>query len=123
MSHDCCFVSNDGENGPEVFSYHVRKACKPYKCCECGDVIAAGESHEYASGRWEGDWNSHRTCLGCVDVRDAFSCGYTYTMFWLELLEQDIPLGALDKLSALGLAKFSKMVASREPDLPAEEAA
>lgn len=44
-------------------------ARKPHRCCECSRAIEPGETHEHATGIWEGRWEQYRTCADCVNVR------------------------------------------------------
>lgn len=63
-------VAESGENQPEFFTSLIRKAKKEHVCGECKSVIKKGERYEYASGKWDGEIDSYKTCLSCVDVRD-----------------------------------------------------
>lgn len=44
------------------------RAAKQHICDECGCTISKGETHEYVSYLYEGQWSSPRTCQGCLDV-------------------------------------------------------
>lgn len=57
---------------PDAISTVIRKARKVHVCSECCDQIAANESYEYVSGVWDGSPDSFKTCLLCVEWRDAF---------------------------------------------------
>lgn len=108
MSLCSCDYDGDGERA-EFFRVATPKASKSYFCCECGVVIARGESHEYIVAKWEGAVNSFRTCSGCAELREA-SCqevGYLWSRHndWLE----DVEIGNLDDLSPVGQAKLVEM--------------
>ena len=66
MTYDC---SCDYE--PWTF-YHAKrvKARKPHVCDECQREIASGERYETASGLWDGNLDTFRTCRRCFDVRE-----------------------------------------------------
>jgi hypothetical protein len=67
-----CNCSVTDYDGPEVFREEWRRAAKQHKCCECGDAIEIGEEHEYVTGLWDGVWDTHRTCQGCINMRRRF---------------------------------------------------
>jgi hypothetical protein len=69
MECNCSYTDYDGA---DLSNEVIRKAAKPHKCCECGDVIDAGERYEYASGMWEGMWYAFKTCRGCLNMRRRF---------------------------------------------------
>jgi len=90
----CCPLSNDGGDcGVDFFESKIVKAAKPHKCCECGDEIPVGTKHEYAKGRWEGDWSTFRSCLSCVEIRDHFACGngWLYECVWEDIEQNFFP--------------------------------
>jgi hypothetical protein len=53
----------------EVYVAKRRKAAKDHRCDECHGTICKGESYEYATGLWEGQWSSFRTCPDCIPIR------------------------------------------------------
>lgn len=70
----CVWVDVDG-SGPAVSDAVTRRAAKVHGCCECGDEIPKGAVYECYSGLYEGRWSRYRTCLPCVQVRNALFCG------------------------------------------------
>lgn len=56
---------------PEFYDRNFVKGSKPHKCIECLRVIEVGESQEVVSGKWEGDFETFRTCMMCVDLRES----------------------------------------------------
>ena len=65
---DCaCFdpVSDMGDGSCEFYSVKIVKARKKHKCYECGHIIEIGESYEYATGKWDGDFDVFKTCDDC----------------------------------------------------------
>lgn len=62
------------------------KSRKDRKCEECRRVIPAGTPHQLHVGTFEGDICEYRTCLVCVEIRNAFSCnGWNYGALWEDL--------------------------------------
>lgn len=86
---DTCISVGDDGSGPEFYREATRRAAKPHKCDECGDTITVGQSHQYVSGKWEGDFTVYRTCLPCVEIRKVFCCdGFCLSMLWEDMAEQ-----------------------------------
>lgn len=44
-------------------------ARKVHRCGECGREIQIGERYERVAGKWDGEFDSHKTCLHCVVAR------------------------------------------------------
>src|SRR6185295_16634414 len=102
-----CGVCIDGGDGdmPQFLNDREVRARKSYKCCECGDVIPRGATYERTVGKWnmsDGRFKTYRTCLLCVEIRNALCCdGWTYTLLWEEA-EQIFPYlttGCLEQLT------------------------
>lgn len=88
----CCPLSSGDCDGPSVFKKSLRKARRLHSCQECGETITIGESHEYVTGCWDGNWDSMRTCLPCVAVRDHFACeGFVYGHVWSDIITNFFP--------------------------------
>jgi len=100
----CVVVDYDGGN--EFYSEAMRRARKPYKCCECHDPIAVGDLHHYASGKSDGYLFSERTCAACNEIRKTFCCnGWEFTTLWEAISDQLFPewnpMVAIDCLAKL----------------------
>lgn len=112
---DVC-IEQDSDCDAEVFLGRECVARKPSaKCCECGDPLF-GVRHELVTGKWDGEWQTYRTCLSCVEIRKMATCGgvWVYTMLWEDIREQMFPhgtlAGCLSRLeSAAAKAKLSEM--------------
>lgn len=65
--------SCDDVTSPSAFRQIFRTARKDHKCCECGETISRGDRYEYSSGVWDGVPSSYKTCLQCMDLRDAYT--------------------------------------------------
>ena len=67
-----CSVDLASYDAPSCYLTTLRKARKSHKCCECGGEIVRGQRYEYVSGVWDGDPDSHKTCLTCVEIREHY---------------------------------------------------
>ena len=74
MAGNCIWV-DDCDDGPTVAKSAVRRAAKPHKCCECGDVIPKGSMYDFYSGLWEGVWSCYRTCARCSNLWTEYGNG------------------------------------------------
>jgi len=69
---------------PELFRSEMAIAKKLHKCSECRRIILIGEKYEHVSGKWEGQFETFKTCSDCLSIRESFFCdGYLFG----ELLE------------------------------------
>jgi hypothetical protein len=89
----CCPLDNDGDGSLEVIEDKVVKARKDHRCVECRETIAKGQKHEYIKGLWDGRFDTFRTCLSCVEIRNHFSCGngWLFGEVWSQLGENFFP--------------------------------
>ncbi len=80
---DSCICIDSGEPA-QFYGARVMAARKPHICCECGEAIQPGEQHERVTGKWDGAWSTHTTCLICLGVRDTYfaECGWVFTQLW-----------------------------------------
>lgn len=84
-----CACSCDWDHEPaDPYSESEPRARKEHTCCECRGIITPGEHYQLAKGKWDGDWQSYRTCAFCVAVRTDHCGGcWTFTTLWEDLLE------------------------------------
>ena len=61
---------------PSVYRDELRRAKKPYKCCDCNTAINPGEQYGYVFGVWDGRAGTFRLCVLCEDMRRQceFAC-------------------------------------------------
>ena len=78
MANSCIDV--DWGDAPEVFRDKLVRARKGHVCGECDEKILPGDLHEYATGKWDGDWSEHRTCARCCNVRRDYFGSWCYGM-------------------------------------------
>lgn len=55
---------------PQAWRTTWRRARKLHRCCECSAAILSGDLYHYASGIWDHQPGSFKTCVQCVQVRD-----------------------------------------------------
>ncbi len=70
-----CSVDVDDDARYEPCLKTRPKARKPHRCCECGELINIGETYEQAKGLLAGQWDTFRTCIPCVNMRDDLCPG------------------------------------------------
>lgn len=89
----CCPISgHDGDGAPSVHDVTTPIARKHHTCVECGDPIARGTKYEHVKGLWDGRWDTYRTCLSCVEIRDHFACdGWIYGQIWEDIEQNFFP--------------------------------
>lgn len=90
----CCPLSgSDDCERPSVHDVSLPRARKGYSCTECGDGgIKKGDRYELVKGMWDGAWDTHRTCLSCVEIRDHFACdGFIYGQLWEDIENNFFP--------------------------------
>lgn len=83
---DCgvCLSEYDGDMA-EFYSDREVVARKVHTCCECQRPIALGTTHHVVVGKWEGHFETYRTCPDCQDIRSALACGGAgpaFTCLW-----------------------------------------
>ena len=54
---------------PSAYSARVVAARKAHACDECGRIIEQGEQYERASGIWEDEPSTFKTCRHCLELR------------------------------------------------------
>ncbi len=87
MSNCKCSIEMDHSGGPEFFSAKEPVAQVEHKCDECGRKIEPGESYRHESGKWEGLFESYKTCTECCSIRDIFFCSFIFTDVMREFKE------------------------------------
>ena len=85
------------------------KARKTHKCCACHRSIEPGEEYEYVSGIWDGDFDTYKTCIDCLSIRDNFFCNGYYYEFEEALMEHlNVIDGNVDSECIEGLTHNAK---------------
>lgn len=50
----------------EFYHKEERRAKKDHRCSECGRTIEPSETYEYVRGKWNGDFDTFKTCPRCL---------------------------------------------------------
>lgn len=61
-----CYCDYDA---PEFFSRAIVTARKSHRCYECGNIIMPRDKYESTCGKWEGSFDTFKTCERCLDIR------------------------------------------------------
>ena len=77
---NCSCVYVDYDSGPPEFHRaKIQTAKKEQRCGECKRIIRPFEKYEYVSGKWDNCFDTHKTCMDCIDIRNIFFCdGWLY---------------------------------------------
>lgn len=54
---------------PEFYAAKIRLAKKQHKCGECAGYIKLGERYEHVVGKWDGYFDTFKTCERCIDLQ------------------------------------------------------
>ena len=71
---DCSCIYVDSDNAPDFYRDRMLIARKEHTCGECGRTIEPGETYETFSGKWNFTFSTHKTCIECLSIRNAFFC-------------------------------------------------
>jgi hypothetical protein len=85
---DCGFcLSNEADGSNEFYDADIITARKEHRCSECHRPILPKQQYEYASGKYDGDFFTVKTCLDCMNIRDGLSCGggYVHGELWTDM--------------------------------------
>lgn len=98
MECSCSCACNIDYEPPEFFNDRIMRARKEHKCCECGEAICIGEKYEYITGKWDGNFDTFKTCLPCSRIRKQYGCalGSLRDDLW-ECLGMDYVTGEVDE--------------------------
>ena len=74
-------IDSDGDTA-SLFKSKIVTARKEHQCCECHRKIMLGEEYENVNGKWDFGFETDKTCLDCVSLRDVFFESWIYTQVW-----------------------------------------
>lgn len=77
MSISCDCSIDGGYNYPEFWTESFPVARKEHTCCECREKIMPGQKYHRATGKWDGEWATYRTCMACYKIREHY-CPHGY---------------------------------------------
>lgn len=67
---------------PAIYREKWVRGRKDYRCYECHNPIPRGRHHQVASGLWEDEWRTFRTCWTCLDLRVHIQAQLQYSEDW-----------------------------------------
>ena len=112
-----CTITEDlwDVDGPTVFNETTPKARIEHTCIECGGKIQPGQMYENAFGVWGGDAMTFKTCSVCLEIRDKIFCdvffyGDILNRIKREIIDEDLPICAIDGLSKEAIAVISNLI-------------
>lgn len=120
-----CSCDFDGGSW-DFFDERTVKARKEHVCGECGEIIKSGEEYSCAAGKFEGCFETHKTCRHCRQIAKNFGCFNFGELFFAirDWAEEgglvDLPMELFDDLEPEGVAKLERFVLEK---LEEEEAA
>jgi hypothetical protein len=86
MMGDACLCIDVDNDGGYVLEESVVIARIDHVCGECHCQINVGDKYESASIVYDGNIETHKTCITCLNMRnDLFSCGWYYGEIWEDL--------------------------------------
>lgn len=88
MDCSCIYIGN--YDPPEFHRETYPTARKEHICTECSRAILLGEKYTNEKVKWEKEFNTFKTCIDCLSIRNTFFCdGWYYTMLY-EYLQEHI---------------------------------
>ena len=102
---------------PDFTSTKMVTAKKDHKCIECKGVIKKGEQYEKTVGKWDGNFDTFKTCLDCLSLRrEFFRGGYYYGRIWedfetyVDAVGSEISEKCLSNLSPIARGKACDII-------------
>jgi hypothetical protein len=71
---ECGCIYVDPDHRTEDLQWKIVVARKRHSCDECGEAIEPGVKYERYVGIDDGKLFTHKTCGGCLSIRDAMFC-------------------------------------------------
>ena len=120
---DCSIDVYDGDD-VEFAHVEMRKAAKAHVCGECGRTIEPGETYEVVKLKSFGYFDTEKTCVDCLSLRETFFCSYLYHALWEHFFESfsdwwyyDLPeLWKLENLTPRAREIVFQWIANHEKD-------
>lgn len=107
-----CSCDMDVDDYATMLEKKVKKARKEHQCHECYSVIQKGELYLVEKEIYDGRFSTHKTCLPCREIRDAYMSSYYWGQIWEHLRDclEDIPLPDYEKFSQEAKMKILEMM-------------
>ncbi len=88
----CCPLP-EADEFCDVWNETRPTAKKAHRCEECRENIEVGSKYQRVESLFDGHWETTKTCLLCVELREHFSCGRSTIMgeLWASLEESFFP--------------------------------
>jgi hypothetical protein len=114
MAIQCSCDFDDGSW--DFFDERTVKARKEHVCGECREKIQPGEEYSRATGKFDGVFETSKTCRHCKQIAKNFGC-YTFGELFFDIRDWaeegglvDLPMELFDDLEPAGVAKLERFV-------------
>lgn len=88
MDCSCVYTGIDANGMASMLVEKYLSARVPHKCHECDAVIQKGEAYYKEVSVYDGVVATHKTCVDCMSLRDAFFCdGWFWGDIWTFMAE------------------------------------
>ena len=85
---ECSCVESSSAEVVKLIKEGMPIATKMHKCSECSGIIAVGTGYYSEVYTFDGEINTHKTCLDCLSLRNSFfDCGWCYTMVRSDIID------------------------------------
>lgn len=72
---ECGICIGGGDYDPMDFcTVTYPKARKAHRCCECYRDIPKGVEYQRIAGKYDGQVDTYKTCLDCMNIRNGLQC-------------------------------------------------
>lgn len=105
-----CYV--EIEDIATMIAERINKARKEHKCHECGSVIKVGQKYFVEKEIYDGVFRTHKTCMPCLEVRNAYMHCWYWGKIWEDLRNciEDISLPDFEKFSPEAQQKILELL-------------
>ena len=115
---ECSYnIEIDIDGSPDLYTKKIVTARKEHKCYECGRVVITGEQYESVRGKWEGDFETYKTCTDCLSLRDTFfNDGWGFGDIWWDFSDTlndwdyDVPESCIAALTPAAREKVCQII-------------
>lgn len=67
-----CSIECESDGYSQFHNDKMVTAKKEHKCTECRGIIKPGDKYEKATGKFDGEFYSYKTCPDCISLRGLF---------------------------------------------------
>lgn len=114
-SIDACCGENEYEDCEEKILIH-NQSLITIKCGECDKEIQLGEEFEWYRGEYNGERDTHHTCMDCLSLRGYFFGDWTFKRLWddfyqhMDDCEWQVPESCLSKVTPITREKICESI-------------